>query len=118
MTKEKTKEAIKVMQAYVDGEKVEYRFCGGWMPASRPRWNWSEIDFRIAKPKAVELEVGMELAIRGYKDTFRRVVYIHGDYVCYTFGNGLQTASMSRLCRDFNVLINGKVHPILIKEPF
>jgi len=118
MNKEETKEAIKVMQAYVDGEKVEYRSCGGWMPASTPRWSWNEIDFRIAKPKGVELEVGMELAIDGYRDAFRKVVYIHGDYVCYTFESALHTATMSGLCIDFNALINGKVYPILIKEPF
>lgn len=53
MTREQTIEAIKVMQAYVDGEKVEYQIRGGhWVAAMPPNWNWPNTQYRI-KPTPV-----------------------------------------------------------------
>jgi len=49
MTREQTIEAIKVMQAYVDGREVEYS-CRGhsiWEPNEAPCWSWSGCDYRI-----------------------------------------------------------------------
>ena len=50
MTKEKTKEAIKVMQAYVDGAEIELR--SKYNPedtweTEEPNWTWSKFDYRI-----------------------------------------------------------------------
>ena len=120
MNKEESKEARKVMEAWENGAEIEVRICHGvdWRRTGNPSWDFAYFVYRIAEPKAVELEVGMELAIDGYRDAFRKVVYIHGDYVCYTFESALHTATMSGLCIDFNVLINGKVHPIQAPEPF
>jgi hypothetical protein len=121
MNKEESKKARKVMEAWENGAEIEIRNRRQdfWFPIKgNISWLWDTIEYRIAKPKGVELEVGMELAIDGYRDAFRKVVYIHGDYVCYTFESALHTATMSGLCIDFNALINGKVYPILIKEPF
>jgi len=56
MNIEETKEAIKVMQAYVDGVGIEFCYCGGWLTATTPIWNWEKVDFRIAKPKELTLE--------------------------------------------------------------
>jgi len=57
MNKEQTLEAIKVMQAYVDGEDIEYLDQhGNWVPTHEPDWNW--IDFLyLIKPKPVEFKV-------------------------------------------------------------
>ena len=52
MTREQTIEAIRVMQAYVDGKEVEYeRPDGIWMLTTTPCWNWNSIEYRI-KPTA------------------------------------------------------------------
>ena len=52
MTREETKEAIRVMQAFVDGKDLEYkRHDGVWMLTTMPSWNWNSIDYRI-KPTA------------------------------------------------------------------
>jgi len=60
MNIEETKEAIRVMQAYVDGKEVEFKnrhqLTNGlplWVPAPNPVWNWIDDikSFRI-KPTA------------------------------------------------------------------
>lgn len=55
MNIEETKEAIKVMQAYVDGKEVEAQrpIAGScWIRASEPRWDWFNYIYRI-KPTTV-----------------------------------------------------------------
>lgn len=57
MTREQTKEAIRVMQAYVDGEEVQYSPKQGkgsyfWTTKDNPLWNWEHYDYRI-KPTPV-----------------------------------------------------------------
>ena len=52
MTREQTIEAIRVMQAYVDGKEVEYEHPDGiWMVTTIPCWNWNSGEYRI-KPTA------------------------------------------------------------------
>ena len=52
MTREQTIEAIRIMQAYVDGKEVEYeRPDGIWMLINKPVWNWNTQEYRI-KPAA------------------------------------------------------------------
>ena len=53
MNKEQTIEAIRVMQAFVDGKEVQFRHRGlvEWDTVIVPTWNWSDIEFRI-KPTA------------------------------------------------------------------
>ena len=53
MTREQTIEAIRIMQAYVDGKKVEYEHPNGiWMLTPTPCWNWNSGEYRI-KPTPV-----------------------------------------------------------------
>ena len=47
MTREQTIEAIRVMQAYVDGKEVEYLRIGIWNLITTPCWNWNSIEYRI-----------------------------------------------------------------------
>ena len=45
-----TKEMIKVMQAYVDGKRIEAgnREKNFWRDCPDPSWNWNAFDYRIA----------------------------------------------------------------------
>jgi hypothetical protein len=48
MNIEETKEAIRVMQAYVDGKEVEaFSPCQKWERVSAPRWGWDDNQYRI-----------------------------------------------------------------------
>jgi hypothetical protein len=51
MNIEQTKEAIKVMQAFVDGKDVQSMYEGKWSLVHVPRWNWDDTQYRI-KPTA------------------------------------------------------------------
>ena len=45
-----TKEMIEVMQAYLDGEKIEVGYNGVWVDIDMPEWSWGIRDYRV-KPK-------------------------------------------------------------------
>lgn len=48
MNKEQTLKAIEVMQAYVEGKKIQYAPCGGrWREADDPSWDWIGMDYRV-----------------------------------------------------------------------
>ena len=52
MTRDETIEAIRVMQAYVDGKEVEFKWGSmDWNSTDKPEWNWSAYDYRL-KPTA------------------------------------------------------------------
>ena len=51
MNREQTIEAIRVMQAFVDGKDVESKYNGEWATIYVPRWNWDNTEYRI-KPTA------------------------------------------------------------------
>lgn len=76
MNKEQTKEAIKVMQAFVDGKAIEYRgkYEGtDWLPVAIPAWDFHECQYRI-KP---------ELHYRPYAnaDEFFKACRAHGEWI-------------------------------------
>lgn len=54
----KIEEKITIMQAYVDGKKIETKFVGGtnWEEVTSPAWDWVSFDYRIkqAVPRAWE----------------------------------------------------------------
>jgi len=52
MNIEQTKEAIRVMQAFVDGKKVESMYDGKWASVTVPRWSWDDTQYRI-KPTPI-----------------------------------------------------------------
>jgi hypothetical protein len=48
MNIEETKEAIRVMQAFVDGKDLEVLGpVGKWEPVHFPRWGWDDTKYRI-----------------------------------------------------------------------
>ena len=53
MDKQQTKDAIKVMQAFVDGKTIQLESKGVWFDApDRPSWNWASQNYRV-KPEPV-----------------------------------------------------------------
>ena len=75
MNIEQTKEAIRVMQAYVDGKEVELRVVNEWKRTFIPLWQWHTDDYRI-KPTATlrpwtadEVPLGMQARNAKYPKT-------------------------------------------------
>jgi len=75
MTREQTIEAIRVMQAYVDGKEVQFRVDDGWKGTFIPLWQWHTEDYRI-KPTATlrpwtadEVPLGMQARNREHPKT-------------------------------------------------
>lgn len=60
MNKENTKKAIEVMQAYLDGKPIEFKWIGNdeWedVKDGGPNWLWSNCVYRV-KTTPMEIEV-------------------------------------------------------------
>ena len=75
MNIEQTKEAIRVMQAFLDGKEVEFFSpCQKWERATTPRWEWHDTQYRI-KPTptfrpwtADEVPVGGQIRSKHSRD--------------------------------------------------
>jgi hypothetical protein len=74
MNIEQTKEAIRVMQAFVDGKEVQSMYEGNWSLVHVPRWNWDDTQYRI-KPTptfrpwtADEVPVGGQIRSKHSRD--------------------------------------------------
>jgi hypothetical protein len=52
MNIKQTKEAIRIMQAFVDGKELQSMYDGKWASVTTPRWNWDDTLYRI-KPTPV-----------------------------------------------------------------
>ena len=52
-------EKIAIMQAFSRGAKIEVRPENNknWFTCTQPLWDWSECDYRIAKPEQVKLKL-------------------------------------------------------------
>ena len=51
MTTEETRKAVKVMEAYANGKKIQYlNGIDGWVETSRPVFNWAKYFYRV-KPE-------------------------------------------------------------------
>lgn len=72
-----TTEKIKIMQAYLLGEKIECldkSWRDGWRSANVPCWNWNDFNYRIAKP-VPELR---KVKILAWFDTVKLHWYVDG----------------------------------------
>ena len=86
MNIEQTKEAIRVMQAFVDGKDLEYkRHDGVWMLTTMPSWNWNSIEYRI-KPTATlrpwtadEVPLGAQVRSKSYHPDHRSMIIQSGN---------------------------------------
>jgi hypothetical protein len=83
MNIEQTKEAIRIMQAFVDGKEVEVNGMladSVWLPAGAPCWNWQMTEYRI-KPTptfrpwtADEVPLGAILRYKGNNQSIRMLI--------------------------------------------
>ena len=80
MNIEQTKEAIRVMQAFVDGKEVQSMYEGNWSLVHVPRWNWDDTQYRI-KPTPVlrpwtadEVPLGAILRYKGNNQSIRMLI--------------------------------------------
>lgn len=85
MNIEQTKEAIKLMQAFVDGKEVELRYNGKWASNDSPSWNWSGCIYRI-KPTPVlrpwtadEVPLGAQVRSKSYHPDHRSLITTSGN---------------------------------------
>lgn len=71
-----TKDKIKIMQAWVDGKKIEVfdRGCNDWeVLTTEPNWNWLNGDYRIKpEPSANKVRPGMitEVVLRSIETEY------------------------------------------------
>lgn len=88
MNIEQTIEAIRVMQAYVDGKEVEVKgvLTGSvWMPAGVPYWNWQMIDYRIKPAPTIrpwtadEVPLGAQVRSKSYHPDHRSMIIQSGN---------------------------------------
>ena len=85
MTREQTIEAIRIMQAYVDGKEVEFKWGSmDWNSTDKPEWNWSAYDYRI-KPTATlrpwtadEVPLGAQVRSKSYHPDHRSLITTSG----------------------------------------
>ena len=87
MTKEETENAIKVMQAYVDGKQIEYcelrekewRLCGN------PLFDWNAFNYRISKnPQYRPFQNPLECLQEMQKHNLVGWILYNNDYHCIT----------------------------------
>ena len=81
MTKEQTIQAIKVMQAFVDGKEVEvFSPDQKWGRTPAPRWGWDDTEYRIKPTPALRPwtadEVPLGAWMRAKQDVLHRWVLI------------------------------------------
>jgi len=82
MTKEQTIEAIRVMQAFVDGKEVKWRYRGleEWYTIIPLTWNWRDCEYRIKfipvlRPwTADEVPIGAILRYKGNNQSIRMLI--------------------------------------------
>jgi hypothetical protein len=86
MNIEQTKEAIRVMQAYVDGKEVEaFSPCQKWERVTTPRWGWDDTQYRIKltaplRPwTADEVPLGCQLRSKSYHPDHRSLITTSGN---------------------------------------
>jgi hypothetical protein len=85
MNIEQTKEAIKVMQSWVDGKELEVREVDEWRRTFTPLWQWYTNDYRI-KPTVtlrpwISDEVPLGAQVRKKSDpTYRWVIANTGSH--------------------------------------
>ena len=87
MTKEETENAIKVMQAYVDGKQLEYciRKNKKWELCGDPLFNWSTFDYRISEnPQYRPFQNSLECLQEMQKHQPVGWIKYHDTYKCIT----------------------------------
>lgn len=118
MTREETKEAIRIMQAYVDGKQIQVRNGMGWRNCLEPTWAWYGTTFRIApdqeepkekhyRPYTME-EFVQEMhkhdgfiKARAFDKYGVSVIFIGRDFIRITIGHSIENHSYRELSNYF-----------------
>lgn len=108
MTREETKKAIEVMQAYVDGKETEWCSCASsdWEPVNKPSWNWNYNNYRIKSrfhylPYDDVFEVQRDKWIRRKDSTILHPITAIGRDKKSCVRIDLTWYSLEQLCKDF-----------------
>ena len=123
MTKEESKKARKVMEAWENGAEIEVRNgqIDFWFPVSgNLSWLWDNNDYRIAKPKPVELKVGMELVRKeGVTLVIRKIIAINNGNCFYSVNCHSYISTIAEMI-DMYVYLDddGVRHELISPEPF
>lgn len=84
MTNDQIKEAIKVMQAFLDGKTIEYRGVNDeWKDLTHPSFNFSSADYRIKEDNLFD---GAPIMVRIGNDPLQLRYYAEENY-CYDYGS-------------------------------
>ena len=72
-----TKDKIQIMQAWLDGKKIQYRFCtADWKDEfGEPEWDWTRFEWRIKpEPREWNVTVFEDGHINSYGDNGKSIV--------------------------------------------
>ena len=110
MNKAETENAIKVMQAYVDGKQIE--FCTKrdkkWELCGDPLFNWSTFDYRISKEPQYrpfqnpleclqEMQKHQPIGWIKYHNTYKCITSINEDSIDVSDNEGLYFTTASEI---------------------
>ena len=115
-------EMIEVMQAYKNGEKIEFCYTDEvikvWEDTGKPLWNWGDTDYRVKpKPKYIPFETAEEFleaqnkrgqAVIKYVDKDKTVfnqfyAYVNnlGKIILYGGGDTVVLLTLEQLFNDY-----------------
>ena len=107
MTKSEIQNAIKVMQAYLNGEQIESSNGYGWKVVIMPSFNFSSTQYRVKENKMSEQSIEKEIQEKGLNaprltpELIDSVITLE-DY--YVFPNSMMTVCCLTLKNGFNVV--------------
>lgn len=77
-----TQEMIEVMQAYLRGEKIEYRYGNtDWLECRVPIWNWNNIEYRVKQKQKTRSKTKTKFLPFETVDEFLAAQREHGDII-------------------------------------
>lgn len=107
MTKSEIQNAIKVMQAYLNGEQIESSNGYGWKVVIMPSFNFSSTQYRVKENKMSEQSIEKEIQDKGLNAPRLTQELIDNtikseDY--YVFPNSLMTVCCLTLNNGFDIV--------------
>ena len=77
-----TQEMSEVMQAYLRGEKIEYRYGNtDWLECRVPIWNWNNIEYRVKQKQKTRSKTKTKFLPFETVDEFLAAQREHGDII-------------------------------------
>ena len=77
-----TQEMIEVMQEYLRGKKIEYRYGNtDWLECRVPIWNWNSIEYRVKPKQKIRSKTKTKFLPFETVDEFLAAQREHGDII-------------------------------------